>query len=195
MVQEIERLATQSGDRPHSIPLRQDAVREQDATTDAVHAPLLPPPKLPTRSRRWMRRRYRDLLAKIPALVAQPSNASNKGQPTPKYVVRRSSEEAYIQGQGQRRTTTSEEIEWIRRADKAAATMKVSLDLRHLRLSLGPFAELRQPKRRPPLGSKFHGPRLLSTNTHSSRQGRVDELAHASLCPPFSHPEFSASRV
>jgi hypothetical protein len=124
IVQEIERLATQLGDQPHSIPLRQDAFREQDATMDAVHAPLLPPPKLPTRSRRWMRRRYRELLAKIPALVAQPSNATNKDQPTPKYVVRRSSEEAYIQGQGQRRTTTSEEIEWIHRADKAATTMK-----------------------------------------------------------------------
>ena len=120
MVQEIERLATQLGDQPQSIPLRQDAVR----ATDAVHAPLSPPPKLPTRSRRWMRRRYRELLTKIPALVAQPSNASNKGQSTPKYIVRRSSEEAYIQGQGQRRSTTSQETEWIRRADEAAATMK-----------------------------------------------------------------------
>ena len=120
MVQEIERLATQLGDQPQSISLRQDAAR----AIDAVHASLSPPPKLPTRSRRWMRRRYRELLAKIPALVAQPSKASNKGQPTPKYIVRRSSEEAYIQGQGQRRPTTSQETEWIRRADEAAATKK-----------------------------------------------------------------------
>jgi len=126
MVQEIERLATQLGDQPRSISLRQNAVREQDATRDVVHASPLPPPKLPTRSRRWVRRRYRELLAKIPALVAQSSNASNKRPSTPKYAVRRSSEEAYVQGQGQRRTTTSEEIEWIRRADEAAATMKDS---------------------------------------------------------------------
>ena len=124
MVQEIERLVTQSSDRPRDITLRQDAVREHDTTTDAVHAPHLLPPKLPTRSRRWMRRRYRDLLARIPALVVQPSNPSTQGRSTPKYVVRRSSEEAYIQGQGQRRTTTSKEIEWIRRADEAAASMK-----------------------------------------------------------------------
>ena len=124
IVQEIERLATQLGDRPHSIPLRQDAVREQDAAMDTVRPPLLPPPKLPTRSRRWMRRRYRELLAKIPALVAQPSRASIKDQSTPTYMVRRSSEEAYIQGQGQRRSITSEETEWIRRANEAAATMK-----------------------------------------------------------------------
>ena len=123
MVQEIERLATQLGGRPRSISL-QDAAHERHATPDAVHAPILPPPKLPTRSRRWMRRRYRDLLAKIPALVAQSSNASNKGQSVLKYVVRRSSDEGYVQGQGQRRTTTSEEAEWIRRADEAAANMK-----------------------------------------------------------------------
>ena len=122
MVQEIERLATQSSDRPGDKCLRQDTVREHDATTNVVHTPPLLPPKLPTRSRRWMRRRYRDLLAKIPALVVQPSNPSEKDKSTLKYVVRRSSEEAYIQGQGQRRTTTSEESKWIRRADEAAAT-------------------------------------------------------------------------
>jgi hypothetical protein len=124
MVQEIERLATQLGDRRHSKSLRQDVVRGQGATTDAVRTSLLPPSKLPTRTRRWLRRRYRVLLAKIPSLMAQPSNARDKGQSTPKYIVRRSSEEAYVQGQGQRRITTSEEIEWIRHADEAAATMK-----------------------------------------------------------------------
>jgi hypothetical protein len=125
VVQEIERLATQLGDRPQSTSLRQDAVHEQDAAMEAVHASLLPPGKLPTRSRRWMRRRYRELLAKIPALVAQPlKKASNKDQPTLKYIVRRSSEEAYVQGQGQRRSTSSEETEWISRAGEAAATMK-----------------------------------------------------------------------
>ena len=124
IVQEVERLATQSSDRPRDISLRQDDVREHGPTTDVVQVPPSMPPKLPTRSRRWMRRRYRDLLAKIPALIVQPSNPSKKGQSTPKYVVRRSSEEAYIQGQGQRRATTGEEIEWICKADEAAATMK-----------------------------------------------------------------------
>ena len=124
VTQEIERLATQLGNQPLSISLRQDTVRELDAAMDSVHASLLPPPKLPTRSRRWMRRRYRELLAKIPALVAQPSKANSKDQSTPKYIVRRSSEEAYIQGQGQRRSITNEETEWIRRADEAATTMK-----------------------------------------------------------------------